>query len=46
MNELLLHGTSKLRVFHFKGILAVMLAACLIVMGGSFVQLVESFPPL
>ena len=26
----------KLRSFHFKGILAVMLAACLVVMGGSF----------
>ena len=29
-------SASKLRAFHFKGILAVMLAACLIVMGGSF----------
>ena len=29
-------SASKLRAFHFKGILAVMLAACLVVMGGSF----------
>ncbi len=29
-------STRKLRAFHFKGILAVMLAACLVVMGGSF----------
>ena len=29
-------STRKLRAFHFKGILAVMLAACLVVMGGCF----------
>ena len=29
-------STRKLRAFHFKGILAVMLAACLVVMGGGF----------
>ena len=37
----------KLRAFHFKGILVVMLTACLVVMGGVFrVRLVETFPPL
>ena len=37
----------KLRSFHFKGILVVMLAACLVVMGACFsFRLVEAVPPL